>query len=262
MTLLIIHPNITIRNLALIEKVNQLIGTQYSQISQLYKNPDIHILEQPEHVSLKIDMVKQLQKEMYYKPFEFSKQIAIIFHSQNLTIEAQNALLKTLEEQSEETVFILLVNNDKNLLPTIVSRSLKVYPELADHPMADEDLERIEKDGKDEDLNEKDQEVKKVLDVPELIEMPISKQFLLIEQIVDQEKNFPGEIKRLLFELTSFFKRELGDAIQESNMLELQQTRDILFKLEEARIRLDANVNKKLLLENLLMQIAHINGKI
>lgn len=261
MTLLIIHPNISVRNLTLIEKVNQLIGTQYSQISQLYKNPDIHILEQPEHVSLKIDMVKQLQKEMYFKPFEFSKQIAIIFHSQNLTVEGQNALLKTLEEQSEETVFILLVNNDKNLLPTIVSRCLKVYPDLADHQLSDENLEQIENDANEENSNEKELETKKVLDVPELIEMPISKQFQVIEQIVEQEKKFPGEIKRLLFELTSFFKRDLGNAIQESDMPKLSHTRDILLKLEEARTRLDANVNKKLLLENLLMQIAHINGK-
>jgi DNA polymerase-3 subunit delta' len=49
-------------------------------------------------------------------------------NAQLLTKEAQNALLKTLEEQSDRTVLVLLVNNEKSVLDTILSRCTRIYP--------------------------------------------------------------------------------------------------------------------------------------
>jgi DNA polymerase III gamma/tau subunit len=64
---------------------------------------------------------------MIFTPYSESVQVALIFNADKLTEEAQNSFLKTLEESSNNTAYILTTSNEKNLLPTIISRSLKVY---------------------------------------------------------------------------------------------------------------------------------------
>ena len=64
---------------------------------------------------------------MIFTPYSESVQVALIFNADKLTEEAQNSFLKTLEESNNNTAYILTTSNEKNLLPTIISRSLKVY---------------------------------------------------------------------------------------------------------------------------------------
>lgn len=59
------------------------------------------------------------------KPFQSELNSIIILEAQNLTIEAQNSLLKTLEEPPENTQLILTAPNQDSVLPTIASRCLK-----------------------------------------------------------------------------------------------------------------------------------------
>ena len=235
MTNLIIHPDTTIRRSYLLDLINSLLESEYSQISQLYTNPDIHIIEQPEHVSIKIEDVKMFQKEMQYKPFNSKYQIGVIFHARSMTKEAQNALLKTLEEQSSSTVYFLLVNNEKSVLPTIVSRSVKHYVTAHEHISG----------GEEEDVIEK----------PEILLMDLISQFDLIEQVVEMEKESKGSVDALLNELSKYYRGVLLDAISSSSMDELKHTKSLISHIEIARERNGANVNKRLLLENLILKI-------
>ncbi len=75
-----------------------------------------------EEGSIKIDKIRELQKDIQMRPYEGSKKVYIISGSENMTIQAQNALLKTLEEPPTYATLILLTNNANSLLPTIVSR--------------------------------------------------------------------------------------------------------------------------------------------
>jgi DNA polymerase-3 subunit delta' len=77
--------------------------------------------------SIGIEEIKELQEEMRYKPFQEKVQIALILDAKKLTTQAQNAFLKTLEDSSDTTIYLLQVRNEKNLLPTIISRSKKIY---------------------------------------------------------------------------------------------------------------------------------------
>ena len=69
------------------------------------------------------DSVNEMIKFMSLSPIASKYKVAIIDDAQALSIEAQNALLKTLEEPREDTVLIVTVSDETILLPTILSRS-------------------------------------------------------------------------------------------------------------------------------------------
>lgn len=74
--------------------------------------------------SIGIEAVRILKQEIALKPFKSETKAVIIEEAQTLTVEAQNALLKTLEEPPAHTIIILLVSGSVDLLlPTILSRA-------------------------------------------------------------------------------------------------------------------------------------------
>lgn len=75
----------------------------------------------PNGNSIKISQIRSLQLDIVIKPHKKYK-IYIIDESEKMTVEAQNALLKTLEEPPEYAIIILVTNNKESLLPTIRSR--------------------------------------------------------------------------------------------------------------------------------------------
>ncbi|MGL4912038.1 MAG: ATP-binding protein [Romboutsia sp.] len=75
----------------------------------------------PDGNSIKIGQIRKLQTDIIIKPHKDYK-IYIINDAQKMTIEAQNALLKTLEEPPEYVIMILVTSNKDSLLDTIKSR--------------------------------------------------------------------------------------------------------------------------------------------
>ncbi len=69
-----------------------------------------------------IEDIRALQKRLFLKPIKGNVKAAIIEAYEGLTIEAQNALLKVLEEPPENTIIIVTIPNKNLLLPTILSR--------------------------------------------------------------------------------------------------------------------------------------------
>lgn len=72
--------------------------------------------------SIAVDDIRDLQMDMLKKPYEDGKKVYIIHDAQKMTEQAQNALLKTLEEPPEHTLIIMLADNMYSLLKTIMSR--------------------------------------------------------------------------------------------------------------------------------------------
>ena len=73
--------------------------------------------------SIKIDQVREIRKIVGDPPREAGRRVVVMAEAQQLTIEAANALLKSLEEPCPGTVFVLTVPQRERLLPTLVSRS-------------------------------------------------------------------------------------------------------------------------------------------
>lgn len=75
-----------------------------------------------EKSSLGVDDVRDIIEEVYKKPFEKDKKVIIIHEGNKLTIQAQNALLKTIEEPPKGVYIIILCESLELILDTIKSR--------------------------------------------------------------------------------------------------------------------------------------------
>lgn len=86
-------------------------------------HPDILVIKKEENKTLvsKEQITKILEPWLIIKPYRARNKVAIIEDSNNLSIEAENALLKTLEEPPFYAV-IIMVSDENNLLETIISR--------------------------------------------------------------------------------------------------------------------------------------------
>lgn len=91
------------------------------QLIQNDRHPDVQVIE-PDGAHLKIEQVRALQHDLALSPVEGKFRVSIFDQFELATIEAQNALLKTLEEPPSYAVLIVLASDPELLLPTIVSR--------------------------------------------------------------------------------------------------------------------------------------------
>ena len=87
-------------------------------------HPDIITLvhEKPNTISVE-DIREQIVNSVFIKPYSSKWKIYIINDAEKMTQQAQNALLKTLEEPPAYVVILLLTSNVSMMLPTIISRS-------------------------------------------------------------------------------------------------------------------------------------------
>ena len=95
-------------------------GKLLINIDNVDNSPD-YINIEPTGTSIKIAQIRDLQSDIIIKPHSKYK-IYVINHAEKMTVESQNALLKTLEEPPEYAIIILITNNKESLLPTIKSR--------------------------------------------------------------------------------------------------------------------------------------------
>ncbi len=86
------------------------------------QHPDYSVLE-PQDDVISINALREILKNLCFKPLSAKYKILIINDAEKLTLEAQNNLLKTLEEPPAHSILILITSNKLKLLPTILSRA-------------------------------------------------------------------------------------------------------------------------------------------
>ena len=86
-------------------------------------HPDIIFVshEKPNTISVE-DIRTQINNDIVIKPYSSPRKIYIINEGEKMTVQAQNAILKTLEEPPEYAVILILTSNVDTLLPTVLSR--------------------------------------------------------------------------------------------------------------------------------------------
>lgn len=89
-------------------------------------NPDFLCIE-PDGNSIKIEQIRYIQKKIQEKPIISNKKVYIINDADKMTGEAQNCLLKTLEEPPEYATIILIGSNENAFLTTIKSRCMIIH---------------------------------------------------------------------------------------------------------------------------------------
>ena len=89
-------------------------------------HPDFMQINADDGKSIKIEQIRLMQEKVVEKPIISNKKVYIINDAELLTKEAQNCLLKTLEEPPEYVIIILIVSNESKILNTVKSRCVKI----------------------------------------------------------------------------------------------------------------------------------------
>ncbi len=107
------------------ELAKEILEVEKEQIEN-NNHPDFMCIE-PDGNSLKIEQIRDLQKKVQEKPIISNKKVYIIDDAEKMTTEAQNCLLKTLEEPPSFVTIILIGNNENAFLSTIKSRCMILH---------------------------------------------------------------------------------------------------------------------------------------
>ncbi len=103
-------------------------------------HPDLFVIfPEKKRKTIGVEAILSLQRQAVIKPNEGGRKVFIIPHAQILTEEAQNKLLKILEEPPHYLSILLLCENTAALLPTVLSRCMKFKMPV----VSEEEIQRI-----------------------------------------------------------------------------------------------------------------------
>ena len=108
--------------------------------AQSSNHPDIIFIshEKPGTIGVE-DIRRQINSDVAIKPYSGPRKIYIMNEGEKMTVQTQNALLKTLEEPPEYAVILILTTNVDSLLPTILSRCVVLNMK----PVRDDQIKRF-----------------------------------------------------------------------------------------------------------------------
>ena len=251
-------------------------GVCHSCIQAASKNqPDIIWVGHEKPGSIGVDDIRdQLVSDMQIKPYSSPYKIYIIDEADKLTVAAQNAMLKTIEEPPAYGIVILLANNPDVFLQTILSRcvvlDLKplkddvVIKYLKDHYDNIGDYEckfaarfaagrigraimDVIKDAKDMDSADIMTSVKRVTNYK-----------LTIDDYLDLMLMWYRDV--LMFKSTNdtnllIFNDQMTLIKNQAQTMSYEGLQDIINSIDRVKVRLQANVNFDLVIELLIMAI-------
>lgn len=220
-------------------------------------NPDFSIIS-PDGNSIKIDQIRQIQKKIIEAPIISKNKVYIIDDADLMTTEAQNCLLKTLEEPPEFVTIILIGSNENNFLSTIKSRCTIIKfqkienEEVKDFLNNNYGISNISEEmldifggsiGKAIDLKDKQELFSKIIEIIEnikLLELPdILKKADIIYKSQEDKNEILEAINVILFKNSKKDYRYL-------NCINI---------VEETKKRLNANANYNMNIDNMLFKI-------
>ena len=96
------------------------------KIHRIISHNLIHNIKDNRLKDISIDDIRELNKRFSLSSTDHSYKVCVIDTTEDLNLSASNSLLKILEEPPKNTLFILVSNNQKAILPTILSRCQKI----------------------------------------------------------------------------------------------------------------------------------------
>lgn len=251
-------------------------------------HPDIIRVNHEKAVISVDDIRKQINSDILIKPYSGKYKIYIVDEAEKLNEQAQNALLKTIEEPPEYAVILLLTNNSNQLLPTILSRCVllnfkplpkevvkKYLMEECKIPDYQAELSAVFSAGNlgkairyaslQEFTETKDEiiHLMKYLEDMELNEMMealryFSEKKASMDECIDLMVLWFRDV--LMFKATKdvnlvLYKEQINDIRKLAQNVSFEGIEEIIRALDKLRIRLKANVNFDIAVELLLLTI-------
>lgn len=247
---------------------------------------DLHFIY-PSGASLKIEQFRRIKVELETAAVEGGRRVCIISEAEKMTLVAANSLLKILEEPNPYVHFLLLTDNLYGVLPTIVSRCQLVPFMPIDRRMIEDYLTlNLGKDREEARVISllaggsmekgivlsENPEVLKLRDIAFGIWQGLDSSFSLwqLSKIFEEQKDYVDE----LFDIILWLYRDLliynqtGDTklivnldwaeeiVKKSGNYTWHRIQDKINCIEETRRYLQQNVNFRMAVENMLLQIA------
>lgn len=167
---LIIHPQIDVRE--------QYVHKHLAEHGFDLTHPDLMYIGPEEKLGM--EQAKKIKNFLKLKPYQAKGQTIVLTSADNLTMDAQNALLKTLEEHAEEVTFLLGASAEDQLLSTLVSRCQIINLQIDHGP-------------------EKENKYQK--EIEKLLISTIEQRFQFIEKLKEKDELLPA--------LTAYFRHKL-----------------------------------------------------
>lgn len=102
--------------------------------------PDIILVQHEKPNSIGVEDIRnRINGDMMIKPYSSPYKIYIVNEGEKMTVQAQNALLKTLEEPPSYGIIMILTTNLETMLPTILSRCVTLNMK----PVADQKIQKF-----------------------------------------------------------------------------------------------------------------------
>ncbi|HDD45265.1 MAG TPA: DNA polymerase III subunit delta' [Candidatus Desulfofervidus auxilii] len=242
-------------------------------------HPDVIVIQGE---VIKIEQIRFLEQTLSLKPFIAKKRVVIIKQAENMTLEAANAFLKTLEEPPLNTILILTTSHKYQLLPTIVSRCqmvifkplpLKIIQEILEKKGVDKtkafffaslsqgSLGKALRFLEEEidfnwiyDLVEKISIIKTWKGLNSILEK--TKDLENFEKLLDFYQALWRDILLIKYQCEDFLiNKELIDNYRKiASTISLSEIKDILIAIEQIKRWLKQNVSKETLLEYLVLK--------
>jgi len=249
------------------------------------QHPDLLLIKKlADKKDIIIDQVREVSKFLSLKPYMAAYKIVLIINFEDANPNAQNALLKTLEEAPDFAVLLLTANNAEQLLPTIISRCeiMRLRP-LASNAVAEflglrgVDIERanflahlaggcpgyaLQLQSDDRALSLRKE---KLDDLRKLLSDKLRDRFHYADKLGKDKDVFRQTLNIWLSYWRDVFLKTSGAQSALTNIDRISEIEDLSFeidrptargvieKLEKALERLDRNVNSRLLAEVVLM---------
>lgn len=209
--------------------ISPSIDTKTAAIEQILtdqglKNPhpDVLYLDQEK---LGVEQSKQIREFLSIKPYSAQGRVVIVLYADNLTLDAQNALLKTLEEPPENAILLLGAENESKFLPTVLSRCQVIHLAIDFGHFIGDESKRSHND-------------RYVKQIERLQQADIVERFQFIEKLEEREEFFQS--------LLVYFSEQLH---QQTNTL------SFMHDLLEAEKWQKANGNMRAILEYLMLRM-------
>jgi len=222
-------------------------------------NPDYYEIKlDEEENSIKIEVIRQMQKKVQELPIVSNKKVYIIDDSEFMTKEAQNCLLKTLEEPPEFVTIILIVSNENMILNTIKSRCLKIYfNNLSDEELKKYINENLENTRFSENmLKAAGGSIGKAISIYKNAEI-----YIEIDKIFSNIENYSLIDVIPQLEILYKSKDEIQDILEYINTIFLKKAKEnikyinYIQNVEETKRNIKANCNYDMSIDNLLFKI-------
>ena len=251
-------------------------------------HPDIRRVTH-EKATIGVDDIRlQLNNDILVKPYSRPYKVYIIDEAEKMTEQAQNAMLKTIEEPPEYAVILLLADNAERLLPTILSRCilLNLKPvsteQIKKHLMekrgftdyqaeisadfAQGNLGKAIRYAASEDFLAMKEDALRLLrkiddmQLPELVEhiKSFTDHKLEVNDYIDLMILWYRDV--LMFKVTNnpnviMFKEELSYIKKQASVRDYEGIENVINGMEKAKMRIKANVNFDTTIELMLLTI-------